>query len=81
MHVHTLTNVLELLQWLNLLALSIKGVRCSNTWRSVLLQLVWKTDKTVSHIGVGGQKGESDDGPVLKIRNDSKGVSTTGRKF
>lgn len=45
------------LEWLNLLALSIKGIRCSNTWcLSVLLQLAWKTDKTLSHKG-GERKG------------------------
>lgn len=52
-HVHTRANVPE---WLNLLALSIKGIRCSNTWcRSILLQLAWKADKTVSH--EGGEEG------------------------
>lgn len=54
-HKHTHTHVPE---WLNLLALSIEGIRCSNTWcRSVLLQLAWKTDKTVSH--EGGRKGKA----------------------
>lgn len=45
------------LEWLNLLALSIKGIRCSNTWcLSVLLQLAWKTDKTLSHKGGEGER-------------------------
>lgn len=42
---------------------------------------MWKTDKTVSHIGEGGQKGESADGPVIKTRNYSKGVHDHGKTF
>lgn len=67
--VHMHTNELE---WLNLLALSIKGIRCSNTWcLSVLLQLAWKTDKTLSHKGAGEREGvRNEREKVISVREE-----------